>query len=124
MLRAFDLYGSSDLDLPRIRDLVAKVAGVVFASHFSEYSGSYYLGAGPSLESVRISLNEMEDEDGSFFGEPDYPQYLTVVHITCSGTEPVRFLDDLRGKLEGTDDGLVFLQRKISTARGRGGADR
>jgi hypothetical protein len=123
MLRAFDLYGSRNRDLPRIRDLVARVAGVVFAPHYSEYSGGYYLGTGTALERVRISLNEMEDEDGSFFGEPDYPQYLTVVHIQWSGADPVPFLDDLRRELEGTDDGLVFLQRRISAAPGRGGVD-
>jgi hypothetical protein len=114
MLKVFDLYGSGDRDLPRIRDLMTEAASVTFALHHSEYAGGYYLTTGPSSDNIEISLNELEDEDGHFLSKPEYPQCLTLVRIKRSGPDPVPLLDDLRARLEAGSD-LIFLRRRIFT---------
>lgn len=112
MLQVFDLYGSRDRDLPRVRDLMAKAADVTFRSHRNEYAGSYYSTSLARANDIEITRNELEDEDGQFLAEPDFPQYMTLVRVNRMGPDPIPMLNDLRRRLEAGSD-LVFLRRKI-----------
>jgi hypothetical protein len=119
--RIYDFYGSRDADSKRVSELIARALGVAFAPRVSSDRGDYFVAHGPSGEEIVVEQNEAQDEDGTFFKQPDDAESLTLVlawHKAADEQEAVAVLGRLRDRLE-TVDGLVFLRRRQSTKPAR-----
>jgi hypothetical protein len=115
--RIYDFYGSPDADTKRVSDLIAAAAGVTFERRISADRGEYYLANGPAAAELVVEPNEIEDEEGKFFKQPDYADSMTLLlawHKAASEADAAAVLDGLRERL-GPVDGLVFLRRRQST---------
>jgi len=120
--RIYDFYGSPDADAKRVSDLIAAAVGVTFERRKSADRGEYYLANGPAGTELVVEPNEIEDEEGKFFKQPDYADSMTLLlawHTAADEAAAAAVLDDLRERL-GRLDGLVFLRRRQSTAAARG----
>jgi hypothetical protein len=116
MIKIFDLYGSRELDQETLRGLISDVVEMEFHPHSSSYVGNYYMTRGMSGEELTIKSNELEDEEGVFYQEPEFPDYKTLLvaaqnFAELPGSTPT--LDGLRAKLSRLPE-LVFLRRSTS----------
>jgi hypothetical protein len=115
--RIYDFYGSPDADTKRVSDLIAAGAGVTFERRKSADRGEYFLAHDPAGTELVVEPNEIEDEEGKFFKQPDYADSMTLLlawHKAASEADAAAVLDGLRERL-GPVDGLVFLRRRQST---------
>jgi len=115
--RIYDFYGSPDADTERVSALIAAAAGITFERRKSVDRGEYYLANDPAGTELVIEPNEIEDEDGKFFKQPDHADSMTLLlawHKAASEADAAAVLDRLRERL-GPVDGLAFLRRREST---------
>ena len=115
--RIYDFYGSPDADTERVSALIAAAAGITFERRKSVDRGEYYLANDPAGTELVIEPNEIEDEDGKFFKQPDHADSMTLLlawHKAANEADAAAVLDGLRERL-GPVDGLVFLRRRQST---------
>jgi hypothetical protein len=105
----YDLYGAEDRSVHELGRAVGAALGVQFALHDSDYmGGEYLLYTGAGGEKFIIQTNQIEDEDGAYMQEPDFPDCKTVLLVerTLQG-------DIYRAQLDSVS-GLRFLRRQIS----------
>ena len=115
--RIYDFYGSPDADTKRVSDLIAAAVSVTFERRKSADRGEYFLAHDPAGSELVVERNEIEDEDGKFFKQPDYADSMTLLlawHKAASEADAAAVLDRLRERL-GPVDGLAFLRRREST---------
>ena len=115
--RIYDFYGSPDADTERVSALIAAAAGITFERRKSVDRGEYYLANDPAGTELVIEPNEIEDEDGKFFKQPDHADSMTLLlawHKAANEADAAAVLDGLRERL-GPVDGLAFLRRREST---------
>ena len=120
--RIYDFYGSPDADAKRVSDLIAAAAGVTFERRKSADRGEYFLAHDPAGTELVVEANEIEDEDGKFFKQPDYADSMTLLlawHKAPSEADAAAVLDRLRERL-GPVGQLAFLRRRQSTRRAAG----
>lgn len=77
----YELYGWRSMPLKQGADLLAAATGLTFNPHDSEYCGEYYRSAGWDRERITIQNNVLQDEDGSFLMESEFPDFKTLVYV-------------------------------------------
>ena len=112
-MRIYDLYGSREHGQERLRNAVSRKLDIEFRARSSGYKGDYYLAHGESGERITITSNKIEDEDGIFLQEPEFPEFRTLlvaVQKISSPTELPTVLDKIHIKLQELN-GISFLKR-------------
>ncbi len=115
MFDVYEMYGSRGANLQEVRTRLSSSLGLVFEDHESYYLGEYFLARGPSGQKITIESNQLEDEDGTYSQEDEFPEYETLVRLQYRA--PARVdggptADELSGELEKTQ-GLILLQRNF-----------
>jgi hypothetical protein len=103
----YDLYGAQAWSVDELGKSIGAALGVQFVLHDSDYlGGEYLLWSGAGGERLLIQENQIEDEEGKYLQEPDFPTFKTIflVEKTLRG-------DIYRGQLEKVR-GLEFLRRQ------------
>lgn len=110
-MRVYDLYGSADSDLVRLKDQVAAAAGLTLTYRESSYIGDYYETPLSQPQKVQVMRN-LDALDG----EPrwtEWAQYKLIIEaggkLPDETASPV-FLDNLREALSAIP-GLVHISR-------------
>lgn len=114
--RIYDSYGSRDADSKRVSDLIAQAADVRFTLRVSADRGEYYLGKARAGEELIVESNDVEDEDGAYFKQPEQAGYRTLLlvwHKATGEAAATAVMDTMRNRLDGVA-GLDFLDRRQS----------
>lgn len=97
----FTLYGAKGLAPADVVRIIGPRLGVDFSLRDSSYKGGdYYLYRGD--DGVEVSIEKHERDRDGMLGEPDFPQYSTLVYVNYARPEidrelaAVDYLDLLR----------------------------
>jgi hypothetical protein len=118
MFEVYEVYGSRAGDIRNVRSLLSPVLGVEFKYHESYYKGEYFLAAGLSGQELTIESNWLEDEEGRFCRETEFPEFETLVYFeyrTLSWVNDGPAPDELSRKL-GNVEFLDLLRRDFVPA--------
>ena len=101
----FDLYGTDELSVGEVRDLVTLMLSVEFSLRNSGYrGGDYFLWQGDGEEVVTVCGN-FEDEDGELF-EPEFSEFPVLLQV--DGSERAEWIETLIAAT-----GLTLLRRIV-----------
>ena len=105
-MTTFDLYGSDELTVGEVRDIVGSALRVEFSLRNSGYrGGDYFLWQGEAAEVVTVCGN-FEDEDGELY-EPEFSDYPVLLQV--DGSERAEWIRTL---IEAAS-GLTLLRRIV-----------
>jgi hypothetical protein len=116
MFEVYETYGSRDADLSELREQLSSSLEITFEDHESYYVGEYFLAHGPAGQKITIESNQLEDEDGTFFQEEQFPEYKALVRLEYCAPVPVDgggpAVDEL-SRIIRKIEGLALLQREF-----------
>lgn len=119
MFDVYETYGSRSENLQEVRTRLSSSLRLMFEDHESYYLGEYFLACGSAGQRITIEQNQLEDEDGIYSQEVEFPEYETLVRLQYRA--PARIDDDsptvdaLSSELKKTQ-GLILLQRNFMPA--------
>jgi len=123
MFDVYEMYGSREATLQGICALLSSSLGLTFEEHESYYLGEYFLARGPAGQEITVESNQLEDEDGIYTREEEFPDYGTLVRLEYRApalAEGQAAADQLSGAIEKTQK-LILLQRNVFPAEDRPG---
>ncbi len=104
--KIYDTYGSRTLSADQLRAATERALGIVFDSHESSFSGSYYFAGDLRGENFVIQANDVAvDDDGVL--RPDLATYSVILLVNATTRA-----DELRTRLKEIED-LEFVKSEV-----------
>jgi hypothetical protein len=105
----YDVYGLSEPVLGEETDRLAKVLGVVWEAHTSDYRGSYFTASGQPLGGggFVVQANDLRDSTGAYLQLKDFPESRFLLFVNDFGNA-----DEIRARLTALPQ-WRFLRRRM-----------